>query len=62
MPRSAGGPDNPLTDEQLVAKFHGNAGGDTTDVVDLLSRLDELDTIEPLMAALAAAGTGRDRP
>ncbi|MEW2593204.1 MmgE/PrpD family protein [Micromonospora aurantiaca] len=62
VPRSAGGPDNPLTDEQLVAKFHGNAGGDTADVVDLLSRLDELDTIEPLMAALAAAGTGRDRP
>lgn len=62
VPRSAGGPDNPLTDAQLVAKFHGNAGGDTTHVVDLLRRLEELDTIEPLMVALAAAGTGRDRP
>ncbi|GAB2921779.1 MmgE/PrpD family protein [Micromonospora polyrhachis] len=63
VPRSTGGPDNPLTDEQLVAKFHGNAGGDdSTHLVDLLHRLEELDTIEPLMAALAAAGTGRDRP
>ncbi|MET8306818.1 MmgE/PrpD family protein [Micromonospora sp. NPDC005173] len=60
--RSAGGPDNPLTDEQLVAKFRGSAGGDTTDLVDLLRRLEELDTIEPLMAALAAAGTGKDGP
>ncbi|WP_433385790.1 MmgE/PrpD family protein [Micromonospora sp. KLBMP9576] len=62
VPRSGGGPDNPLTDAQLLAKFRANAGGDPTEVVDLLRRLEELDTLEPLMAALAAAGTGRDRP
>ncbi|MGW0432106.1 MmgE/PrpD family protein [Micromonospora sp. NPDC003197] len=62
VPRSTGGPDNPLTDEQLIAKFHGNAGDDSTNVVDLLHRLEELDTIEPLMAALAVASTGKDRP
>ena len=43
--RSAGGPDNPLTDEQLVAKFHGNAGGDTADARrPAVASLDELRT------------------
>lgn len=56
VPRSGGGPDTPLTDGELTAKFLGNAGPAGAPVADLLRRLDDLDTLDPIVAALAAAG------
>ncbi|MFF0718360.1 MmgE/PrpD family protein [Verrucosispora sp. NA02020] len=56
VPRSGGGPDAPLGDDELTAKFLGNAGDVGTPVVDLMRRLDDLDSLDPIVAALAAAG------
>lgn len=51
--RSSGGPDAPLTREQLVAKFMSSAGsGD--DVVDLIEHLDDVGSVIPILAACAA--------
>ncbi|HET6154111.1 MAG TPA: MmgE/PrpD family protein [Marmoricola sp.] len=52
--RSAGGPSDPLTDDQLVAKFNGNAGPGADQVVELVRALDALDSLEPLLDAIAA--------
>jgi 2-methylcitrate dehydratase PrpD len=58
VPRSAGGPDDPLSDAALDAKFLGNAPT-ALDVLKLVRGLDEQDTLEPLMAAVAALFDGR---
>jgi len=56
--RSLGGPDRPLTDEQLLAKFYSNCGGETPTSRELADRLlnlaDEVDlmAIHDLAAAL----------
>lgn len=51
--RSSGGPDEPLTRDQLVAKFMSSAGaGD--EVVDLIEHLDDVGSVEPILAACAA--------
>lgn len=52
--RSSGGPDNPLTYDQLVAKYTGNAGPGADDVLTLVEKLDTLDDLEPLLDAVAA--------
>lgn len=53
VPRSSGGPDDPLSDGALDAKFLGNApGGDR--VLALVRGLDDLDSLEPLMTAVGA--------
>jgi 2-methylcitrate dehydratase PrpD len=49
--RSAGGPDDPLPDEALDAKFLGNAPGGA-EVLALVRSLDDLDSLEPLLAAV----------
>lgn len=51
--RSAGGPDNPLTHDELVAKFAGNAGPGSERVQSLVEALDSLDDLEPLFEAIA---------
>jgi hypothetical protein len=53
--RSAGGPDTPLTDEQLDAKFLGNAGPAAAPLIAVVRRIEELDSLAPLTAALRAA-------
>lgn len=58
-----GAPDNPMTERELVAKFHDCAawGGlpenKAETAIDMLLRLDAIDDIGPLMAA-TVAGTG----
>ena len=58
-----GAPDNPMTEQELIDKFHDCAawGGlpkqKAESAIDLLLRLDELDDIGPLMAA-TVAGAG----
>jgi 2-methylcitrate dehydratase PrpD len=56
--RSAGGPDNPLSREQLLEKFFALAGQDARQLVDLLERIDELDSVEPVLAATHTATLG----
>ena len=56
MARSSGGPDNPLTHDQLVAKFAGNAGSGADEVVALVEKLDGLDDLTPLFDADRCAG------
>jgi 2-methylcitrate dehydratase PrpD len=56
--RSAGGPDNPLSREQLVAKFTGNAGPGSERLRDLVERLDELADLTPLTDAIASLPSG----
>jgi 2-methylcitrate dehydratase PrpD len=51
VPRSTGGPDDPLSDGALDAKFLGNAPGGT-EVLKLVRGLDDLDSLEPLLAAV----------
>jgi 2-methylcitrate dehydratase PrpD len=59
--RSLGGPDRPLTDEQLLAKFYANCGGENPTSRELAQRVlnlaDEADltAIHDLAAALVAA-------
>lgn len=52
VPRSSGGPDDPLSDEALDAKFLGNAGPGAAEIVKLVRGLDDLDSLEPLLAAV----------
>jgi 2-methylcitrate dehydratase PrpD len=56
VPRSAGGPDDPLSDAALDAKFLGNAGASAGSIVKLVRGLDEQDSLEPLLAAVASVG------
>ncbi len=52
--RSSGGPDAPLTHNQMVHKFMSSAAsGD--EVVRLIERLDELDSVAPILEACATA-------
>lgn len=51
VPRSAGGPDNPLDREQLLEKFFGNAGSGAGAIPPLLDQLQELDSVEPILVA-----------
>jgi len=59
--RSLGGPERPLTDEQLLAKFHGNCGGESAVSRDLAHRVlnladeSDLTAIHDLAAQLVAA-------
>ena len=53
-----GGPDRPLSDEELSVKFWGNAGrvltkGATAQVEDAVKRLEVLDSVEELLAPTA---------
>lgn len=49
--RSGGGPNQPLTRDQLLEKALRNAGDGARELVELLDRLDDLDTVEPVLAA-----------
>jgi 2-methylcitrate dehydratase PrpD len=51
VPRSAGGPDTPLSDEQLDAKVRGNVGPGADALIAAVRALDTLPTLEPLLAA-----------
>jgi 2-methylcitrate dehydratase PrpD len=44
VPRSLGGPDHPLSDDQLLDKFFANVGGDVPVARELADRLLALDT------------------
>lgn len=63
VPVSVGGPDHPLSDDALLAKFHSNAGGETAASRELAERVlglaDESDLvrIHDLAAELVAAQT-----
>jgi 2-methylcitrate dehydratase PrpD len=52
--RSSGGPSNPLTRDQLLAKFRGNAGNAADAAVEHLEGLDDLVSLTPLIEALAS--------
>jgi 2-methylcitrate dehydratase PrpD len=52
--RSGGGPDNPLTHDELVAKFAGNAGPGADEVLSLVESLPSLDSVDPLLEAVAS--------
>ncbi|MBX6748808.1 MAG: MmgE/PrpD family protein [Micromonosporaceae bacterium] len=54
VPRSAGGPDNPVTDEGLVAKATGLAGRDATPLFDAVQDLDRHADLAPLFDTVAA--------
>lgn len=64
VPRSAGGPDNPLTDEGLVAKATGLAGRDAAPLFDAVRQLDQHPDLAPLLNALAPllSSTPKERP
>ncbi|WP_189047474.1 MmgE/PrpD family protein [Micromonospora sonchi] len=64
VPRSAGGPDNPLTDEGLVAKATGLAGRDATPLFDAVRELDRHPDLAPLLDALALLlpSSAKERP
>ena len=49
--RSGGGPDQPLTFEQVLGKAVENAGERAAHVADLVARLDELDGVDAVLAA-----------
>ncbi len=49
--RSGGGPDRPLTRDQILAKAVENGGPRAQVVADLLDRLDELDTVDSVLDA-----------
>jgi 2-methylcitrate dehydratase PrpD len=49
--RSGGGPDQPLTFEQVLAKAVENAGEPAARVADLVARLDDLDSVDAVLAA-----------
>jgi 2-methylcitrate dehydratase PrpD len=49
--RSGGGPDEPLTFEQVLAKAVENAGGQAATVAEFLAHLDQLDSVDPVLAA-----------
>ncbi|MFG1943658.1 MmgE/PrpD family protein [Nonomuraea sp. NPDC048826] len=53
VPRSAGGPGNPLSEAALLAKFTANAGGPSPDADDLARRVAAL-AAEPDLTAIAA--------
>jgi 2-methylcitrate dehydratase PrpD len=55
--RSSGGPDHPLSREQLLAKFAANAGPTAAELLDVLERLDELPSVEPVLAATIGGST-----
>ena len=49
--RSGGGPDNPLTRDEVRAKAIDNGGPAAEAVADLVERLEELDSVEPVLDA-----------
>ncbi len=51
--RSAGGPETPLSDEQLDAKFLGNAGPGAAGLIPLVRGLADLDSLAPLLSAVS---------
>jgi 2-methylcitrate dehydratase PrpD len=53
VPRSAGGPGNPLSEDALLAKFTANAGGHSPDADELARRIRAL-ADEPDLTAIAA--------
>jgi len=55
--RSAGGPDTPLSDAQLDAKFLGNAGPSGEGVIALVRGIADLDSLAPLLTALTRVRT-----
>jgi hypothetical protein len=55
--RSAGGPDTPLSDAQLDAKFLGNAGPSGEGVIPLVRGIADLDSLAPLLTALTRVRT-----
>lgn len=58
--RSTGGPDQPLSFEQVLAKVVDAAGEPATAVADLLSRLDQLDTVDSVLDATVLEPTASD--
>lgn len=57
-----GGPDDPLSDEELLTKFEDNAGrsmaaGDVAELATRLLRLEELSDLTEVTSLLARAGT-----
>ena len=50
----------PLTHDQLVAKFVGNAGSGAGEVVALVEKLDGLDDLAPLFDADRPSRPGPD--
>jgi 2-methylcitrate dehydratase PrpD len=60
VPRSAGGPDAPLSDAALAEKFDGNVGGGSTAVAlrDAVRGLRGAANLTALITAAAAAGVG----
>jgi 2-methylcitrate dehydratase PrpD len=51
--RSAGGPETPLSDELLDAKFLGNAGPGAAGLIPLVRGLADLDSLAPLLSAVS---------
>jgi 2-methylcitrate dehydratase PrpD len=49
--RSGGGPDQPLTNDQVRAKAVDNGGTAAGVVADLVDRLEELDSVDPVLDA-----------
>lgn len=54
VPRSAGGPDNPLTDEGLLAKATGLVGRDAAPLLDAVRDLDQHANLTHLLDTVAA--------
>jgi hypothetical protein len=48
--RSLGGPDRPLSDEQLLTKFYGNCGGQSPQAEQLAQRILNLAAEKDLIA------------
>jgi 2-methylcitrate dehydratase PrpD len=63
VPRSAGGPDNPITDEGLIAKATGLAGRDAAPLYTAVQDLDRHPDLTPLLETVAALlrGTPEER-
>lgn len=61
VPRSAGGPDNPLSDADLVAKATGLAGTDTAGLLHATHHLAQAADLGPLLAELDALVRPRAR-
>jgi hypothetical protein len=55
--RSAGGPDNPLTDEALRRKLEGNVGAGGAALIAAIEAFPEQPTVNELVTAVAAASS-----
>ncbi|WP_111719562.1 MmgE/PrpD family protein [Homoserinimonas sp. OAct 916] len=51
--RSAGGPDNPLSDAELHAKFTGNVGDDSARIIAAIEALEDQPTLHNIMTVVA---------